>query len=410
MPLPADVNLQLATSWADHPGGRLVTRLETAPLRGPGNHEILVEMLGVGLHGSFWLATHPERLHPRWQEFMQEGRFVFGNGGVGRVVAAGRGIAAASGVAPGDFVAMFGHVPCDEPECISCRQTHRYVECEYGTSSIIGHGKGGVDGTLARYALLPPETWGVCFKAQEKPDRQNLLPHLYAFLTADVRNALTRHPEGLRRKRALIIGAGLSGSLAAAMLLQENPGCRILALDIVPQRAKALADLAPDRIAALDIGNTQAPEAEAERIGQACREWFAGHGPDLVLDCASEDATRLWASPHVLPPGALCIVFGFGMQGLALEHSLLQRSGLCIQMCKGVGDRENRAAALELLKAPGPCRDVVLGALDGARRVNTLEALEALVREFHEPPKPLHRSPVAWLDMFHLLETPLEGA
>lgn len=390
MTLTDSENLQLATTWADKPGGTLRTALKRTPLAPPKGSDILVRMLGVGLHGSFWLATHPELLHPRWKEFMQNGGFVFGNGGVGRVVALGPDVAP-DAVAAGDYIAVFGHVPCDEPGCLSCRQAHRYVECEYNKATIIGHGKGGVDGTLAQYVHLPRETWGLCYKASDSPTKQDLLPFLYAFLAADVRNSLTRHPEGLQRNRALLIGAGLSGSLAASMLLQENPNCKIVAVDVSRQRAEAVSAMDPERIRAV-----VAPDVET--LSTQCKEWFDGHGPDLVMDCASEDATSLWATPQIVRPGTLCILFGFGLKRLVLEHSLLQLSGLNIQMCKGVGDRENRKLALELLK--GPTGQTVMRAIEAAQRVPSLEALESLVYEYHHPPKPLHQSPVAWLDMF----------
>ena len=94
-------------------------------------------MAYVPMHGSFWLASHPAGLHPRKQEFLRDGGFVFGNGGVGRVVATG-----SDNVRPGDYVTIFGHAPCSHYNCYACTVLHRYTECEFKESTILGHGKG----------------------------------------------------------------------------------------------------------------------------------------------------------------------------------------------------------------------------------------------------------------------------
>lgn len=397
-------NQQVVTRWADESRQRLVTAVEETAMRALGPEEILVEVLGVGLHGSFWLATHPERLHPRWEEFLQSGRFVFGNGGVGRVVALGSDV---DGVKVGDYVSVFGHVPCDEDDCVPCRQDHRYVECQYGKASIIGHGKGSADGTLANYAYLPNHSWGRCFKAEERPDATALKPYMYAFLAADVRNALTRYPGGMERKRILIVGAGLAGRLAASMLLQENPDCRVVAVDVMPGRASFVEQLSADRAKGIDaLEGVTGASADAmghavERIRKACLDWFGGL-PDMVMDCASEDASGLWATPRILSPGVLCLLFGFGMKSLTLDRRLLQLSGLVIQTSKGVGNKENRQAVLQLLK--GGAADVLTRAIDEARRVASLAELEEMVSAYHNPPKPIHQAPLAYLDRFSEME------
>src|SRR4051794_3148949 len=103
---------QLRTRYRDETKSELVTELVESELRSPRQGEILVEVAYVPMHGSFWLASHPAGLHPRKQEFLKDGSFVFGNGGVGRVVATGT-----DSVRPGDYVTIFGHAPCSHYNC-----------------------------------------------------------------------------------------------------------------------------------------------------------------------------------------------------------------------------------------------------------------------------------------------------
>ena len=72
---------------------------------------------------------------------------------------------------------------------------------------ILGHGKTQMMAHL-QSAILPPQTYEICFKKYERPKNKDLLPMMMSFLVADVRNALTRLPDVLRSQRMMLFGAG----------------------------------------------------------------------------------------------------------------------------------------------------------------------------------------------------------
>jgi len=399
--------LQLLTEFADASRTSLVTRLVERPLRGLVEGEILVEMLFVPFHGSFWLASHPSLLHPRHEEFLRDGAFVFGNGGVGRVLAVAPGV---SGVGPGDFVTVFGHSPCRHANCRPCSQEGRYVECEYGESTILGHGKGANDGTYSQYAILPSESWEVCVRVEERGGEERLVPFMYGFVLADVRNALTRHPESAARRRMLLFGAGLSGQAAAFLHLRSASDASLVVVEPVADRALALRKAAPERVtvfvpdaevvrrlnSAARGATACEQEVDALRMGivQAMNQQFAGRRCDVVFDASSGNAAAIWATPGLLPPGCHCIPFGFGLPSVILPRELLQTSGLVVQMSRGVGTRNNRRAVIELLKAEG-ADFLASGTHESSRRLPGLKEAFAFVQEQHQATTPDASSP-AW--------------
>ena len=81
------INLQIRTQRTGN-GRQLETVLVETPLRPLGPREVRIAVRYVPMHGSFWLASNPKGIHPRHDEFLAAGGFVFGNGGVGQVIAA----------------------------------------------------------------------------------------------------------------------------------------------------------------------------------------------------------------------------------------------------------------------------------------------------------------------------------
>jgi threonine dehydrogenase-like Zn-dependent dehydrogenase len=397
---------QIFTRFADGTKRTLVTELSERRLRPLRDGEILVAMLFVPIHGSFWLASHPARLHPRTDEFMEREGFVFGNGGVGRVVAR----AGATAVEPGDYVAVFGHVPCGHDDCHACTVVHRYVECEFRESRIIGHGRGAHDGTYACHAILPPHSYDVCYHADERPTAEALAPHMYAFLVADVRNALTRHPETLTHRRTLLVGAGLSGHIAAYLHLRSAPEARLVVVDPSESRAEAVKSLAPDRVASyvpdagiigrLNDGGALPPGAldhTIDTIAAIMYRHFSGRTCDVVFDASSGNTAPLWANPRILSAGCHAVPFGFASASVVLGRDLLQLSGLTILMSRGVGDVSNRRQVLTLLKDDG-ARFVDRWLMRPARRLSSLEEAIAFVHQQHaRPPGQLHEIPHAYM-------------
>jgi threonine dehydrogenase-like Zn-dependent dehydrogenase len=401
-------SLQLRTRYRDETKSALLTELVERELREPGDGEILVEMLYVPLHGSFWLASHPNGLHPRKQEFLQDGGFVFGNGGVGRVVAtSNRG----TGVRVGDYVTVFGHAPCGHYNCYACTVLHRYTECEFKESTIIGHGKGAHDGTYARYVVLPPYSYEICFRAEERPSEEQLMPFMYAFLLADVRNALTRHPDTLRNRRMLLFGAGQSGHIAAYIHLRSTPEAKLVVVDPSPERAASLKSLDPDAVEVYvpakelvtrlnkrddmprfreEIG------AVVDSIARTMLNHFGGRLCNLLFDASSGNTAPLWDNPRILSPACHCIPFGFGSDYVLLNQSLIQVSGLNILMSRGVGNLRNRREVIELIKAGGS-RFIHRFLKGESRRLKDLGEAHAFVREQHDQLKALHEIPHAFV-------------
>jgi threonine dehydrogenase-like Zn-dependent dehydrogenase len=359
-------NIQLVTRWRDKKRNSLVTTVEETAIRDLLPGEILVKIIAVPAHGSFWLATHPRAIHPRIDEFMRDGYFVFGNGGVGQIIAVST---KRDNVKIGDYVSIFGHSPCSHKNCYSCRRLHRYVECDYGEGTIIGHGKGANDGTFAHYAILSEYSWEICFREEERPTMDQLLPFMFSFLVADVRNALTRNPAIFSKKRVILVGAGRSGFLAALLLISRNPKLKIFAVDINNEHNRIICSVAPDRIATAIIPFYSANPSSGKRvpsgypgrkreeviqnISNLARKHFGGRKCDLFLDFSSGDSSWLWDNDKILSPGTYCILFGFGISTLSLPKEVLQLSGLTLQFSRGVGNISNRRESIEFIKGSG---------------------------------------------------------
>lgn len=393
-------NRQIVTTWADQEETTLVTRVQETeiPKLEPG--EILVKNRYVPMHGSFWLASHPDGIHPRRDEFLASGKFVFGNGGVAEVVDSREN---EREVEVGDFVNVFGHLPCDHYDCYGCKVLHRYTECDYGEGKIIGHGKGAPDGTYAEYTVLPRYAYDVCFKKDEQPDKHELLPYMFGFLFADVRNALTRHPDALRTRRMLLIGAGYSGLIAAYVFQRSSPESQIFAVDVSESRLEAIREIAPGAIETYRIPSDVANQLNSaeprlgfrhelsetiEEMGAAIRQFFGGKGINVLFDCSSGNTTPLWDNKLILSPTTIAIPFGFGSEYVLLTKDLIQNSGLNLLMSRGVGNIRNRKETLQLIKSGGNrfIRDFLI---KDSRELSGIDGAMELIDRMHNPPRSL---------------------
>ena len=402
-----ETHKRLVTRWADDRQERLTTRLEEAPFPDLKFGEIAVEMLYVPMHGSFWLSTHPDAIHPRSAEFMEGGHFVFGNGGVGRVIATQEDPRL---VKPGDYVCVFGHVPCNHYDCYACTVLHRYTECDYGESGIIGHGKGAPDGTYSNYAVLPKHSYNVCFRAEETPTEEDLMPFMFAFLVADVRNALTRHPDSLRQRRMMLVGAGFSGEIAAYIHNKSVPEAKCFAVDGSAKRLERIRAIDPESIRTYTLPPKVIAELNSghrdpdfrhdlqETIDElaAERDAFLGENRcNLLFDGSSGNSTPLWDNKRILNPTMHCIPFGFGSHYILLSKEIVQMSGLNIIMSRGVGNIRNRQETIQLIKA-GASKFLYQNLISTSRRLNGMDEVAAFVKEQHEPPKAIHEIPHAY--------------
>lgn len=395
-------NLQITTTWADASKTKLKTFLNTSPCREILPGEILVEMLYVPLHGSFWLATHPNAIHPRKDEFMQDGSFVFGNGGVGRVVKTN---ANEEEIGAGDYVCIYGHLPCKNYDCYACKVLHRYTECDYNQGKIIGHGKSSMDGTYAKYVILPRYSYELCYRAHENPTKEDLMPFMYGFLLADVRNALTRHQDSLRLNRMLLIGAGQSGQLAAYIHASTCPESKIFLVDASPSNVSTIQNIKNSKIATYIIPNTIVEQLNSNQksigfrqelqttilqIKEQMNQHFNGRNCNLLFDCSSGNTAPLWDNEDILSPSSHCIIFGFGSEYILLNKEIIQISGLNIMTSRGVGNIRNRKEVIELIKA-GASEYIHSQLLQNSKELKGLDAAAKYINNIHENNIPLHK-------------------
>ena len=403
------LNPQLFTSW-NASSEKISTELIIEKLGSPPAGYVTVEILHVPMHGSFWLASHPDRIHPRADEFLSDGGFTFGNGGVARVVATNN---PSINVSVGDIVAVFGHVPCDHYDCYACNVLHRYTECDYGEGKIMGHGKGAGQGTYAQYCHLSPHSFEVCYKSKDIVSEDVLKALMYAFLVADVRNALTRHPDTLRNRRMLIFGAGMSGHLAAYIHSRTCPESQIVVVDPSSERLESVKEVSPNSISTVQLPeevmiilsdgqnrgviNSRVYEAIAG-IQAEMRSRFKGRSCDLLFDCSSGNSTPLWDNADILSSGCHAIPFGFGSKNILLDKSLIQVSGLNLLMSRGVGNVRNRRETIELIKA-GLSKIIGRTLIQKSIELNSFDEAIAYIKRQQEPVVPLHKIAPAFISL-----------
>lgn len=409
-------NLQITTSWRDKKEKTLQTSLEKTEIPELKPGDILVEMYYVPMHGSFWLASHPHGLHPRRDEFMVDDSFVFGNGGVGRVI---HSKADERDVQVGDYVTVFGHVPCNNYDCYACNVLHRYTECDYDEGTIIGHGKHSYDGTYSKYVVLPKYSYDVCYRAHENPTNEELMPFMFAFLFADVRNALTRHIDTLRSSRRIVIfGAGFSGLVAAYIINRTCPESKTFVVDPSAERLNRLQSLDGESIKAFELPNDVVEQLNEkhQRVGfrhelnsiihemkSEMKEHFGGRGCDVLFDSSSGNSAPLWDNKHILSPTAHCIAFGFGSEYILLNKDLIQLSGLTIMMSRGVGNVRNRKEVIELIKA-GANEVIHEKLIKGTKCIEGLNEASSFICTMQNPPRLLHEIDNAYIK-FNAAET-----
>lgn len=388
-------NLQIKTVWKDESASSLKTVLVESECKDLLPGEILVEMFYVPIHGSFWLASHPQAIHPRIDEFMKDGGFVFGNGGVGKVVMTNL---AEGEVEIGDYVCIYGHSPCNNYDCYACKVLHRYTECDYNEGKIIGHGKSSYNGTYSKYVILPKYSYEICFKAHEKPAKKDLMPFMYGFLLADVRNALTRHQDTLRMGRMLLVGAGQSGQLAAYLHSNTCPESKIFLVDASVSNISKVKDIKnanvktfviPSDIAEQlnknqkNIGFRQELKSVIHEIKKQMREHFNNRNCNLIFDSSSGNGAPLWDNEEILAPSSHCIVFGFGSEYVLLTKEIIQISGLNIMTSRGVGNIRNRKEVIELIKA-GANDFIYSQLISNAKELKGIDEAIEFVNDTHE--------------------------
>lgn len=353
---------QIVCKWENNFKKKVITLKARKKLKKLNKGEILVKNIYVPVHGSFWLSSSEKPAHPRIEEFLEKNYFVFGNGGVAKIVDKHISV---DEVEIGDYVAVFGHYPCNNYDCYSCRVLHRYTECQYGQGKIIGHGKDSYDGTFSEYTILPKYSYELCFKRKDKPTNKDLMPFMYSFLLADVRNALTRIPELYKNNRMVLFGAGQSGSLAAYLFSNSSPNNKIFIID---NDLKKIQNLRKNIVSDIDYFiinknlsnqlNKKIPSYDfadlinetIDEIAKKLNKFFNNKNLGLLMDCSSSNTSLLWSNNKILKENSFVIPFGFASNMILLDDMTIQKSGLTIMMSRGVGNQRNRKETIELIK------------------------------------------------------------
>ncbi len=353
---------QIVCMWKDNTKKKVITVKKKKRLDKLKNGEILVKNLYVPVHGSFWLASSEKPSHPRIEEFLEKNYFVFGNGGVAKIIDKHMSVDDAE---IGDYVAVFGHYPCDNYDCYSCKVLHRYTECQYGQGKIIGHGKNSYDGTFSEYTILPKYSYELCFKKKENPTIKDIMPFMYSFLLADVRNALTRIPDLYKNNRMVLFGAGQSGSLAAYLFSNSSPENKIFLVDNDLKKIQKLKKSISSKIDYFIINKELSNELNKkipgydfadlvadtiEKISKKINKFFDNKNLGLLMDCSSSNTSQLWSNNKILKENSFVIPFGFASDMILLDEMTIQKSGLTIMMSRGVGNQRNRKETIELIK------------------------------------------------------------
>ena len=348
--------------WKDDSKRKVITVKKKKRLNKLKNGEILVKNLYVPVHGSFWLASSEKPSHPRIEEFLEKNYFVFGNGGIAKIIDKHMSVDDAE---VGDYVAVFGHYPCNNYDCYSCKVLHRYTECQYRQGKIIGHGKDSYDGTFSEYTILPKYSYEICFKKKENPTIKDIMPFMYSFLLADVRNALTRIPDLYKNNRMVLFGAGQSGSLAAYLFSNSSPENKIFLVDNDLKKILKLKKNINSKIDYFIINKELSNELNKkipgydfadlvsdtiEKISKKINKFFDNKNLGLLMDCSSSNTSQLWSNNKILKENSFVIPFGFASNMILLDEMTMQKSGLTIMMSRGVGNQRNRKETIELIK------------------------------------------------------------
>ena len=123
-------------------------------------------------------------------------------------------------------------------------------------------------------------------------------------------------------KTVVIVGAGMLGLTAAAMLRQRGAE-DVIVVDVIPQRSEL----------ALDFGATQAYEAsDRVALAQAIRQATDARGADLVIDM-SGNPSAIESTLELLRTGGHLILVGsvFPSRPMALPADLVVRKMLRVE-------------------------------------------------------------------------------
>lgn len=222
-------------------------RVEDVPRPQIGPGELLVKVAGCGLCGSDIVKIRYETVKPP---------AVFGHEVVGRVAEVGEGVNA---FAAGDRVVVAHHVPCYA--CHYCRH-QSYSMCRTFKSLNI------YPGGFAEFVRVPSRnTMHSVFR----------IPVHLSYEEASFTEPVACCLRAVKRSRTLpndsmvVVGLGSIGLLMVQ--LARMYGCRVLGVDVVPERVQL----------ARELGAELAVNASAAPVRQAVLDATEGRGADVVM-------------------------------------------------------------------------------------------------------------------------------
>jgi L-iditol 2-dehydrogenase len=271
--------------------GPLDLRIEERPVPAPADHEVLVEVLSVGICGS---DVHYYE-HGRIGSRVVRDPLVLGHEACGRVIALG---ASVSRHRIGDRICLEPGVPCGR--CRECR-SGRYNVC----ASVRFHGAPPVDGALANHVAVH-EDFAHPLPASVSDDAGALIEPLAVALWACGKAQIAAG------KRVLVTGAGPVG-LLVAQTSRALGSVGVVITDVSPARLEAAAGLGFED--ALDVSRTSLPETGLE--------------VDALIECSGAAAALAAALPALRPAG-IAVLVGMGEEHITLPLDLLQRRELWV--------------------------------------------------------------------------------
>jgi threonine dehydrogenase-like Zn-dependent dehydrogenase len=260
-----------------------------------GEREVKVRIREVGICGTdreiadFHYGTPPPR----------SDRLVLGHEALGEVVEIGSGVRT---LVPGDLVALTVRRPCDDPACLACR-AGRQDFCISG--GFTERGIKGADGFMTelvvdeeRYLVRVPRALaevGVLIEPLT----------VVAKGAVDLDAILRRYPWEPLGLRALVLGAGPIGLLAAMMLVARNATTFVYSLEAADSdRATLTRSFGAEYISAGDTTLSDLPK----RVG----------GADIVFEAVGTAKVAFGALAALAPNGL------FILSGIPISHAPIE--------------------------------------------------------------------------------------
>jgi len=268
------------------PEGRQLRIIDVPEPVAKGEHDVTVRVREVGICGTdreisgFHYGTPPSGLP----------RLVLGHEALGEVVAVG---AAVRTLLPGDLVALTVRRPCEDSACVACR-AGRQDFCT--TGHFRERGIKEADGFMTE--LVVENERFLVRVPRSLADVGVLIEPLTiaAKASVDLEAILRRYPWEPTELRALVLGAGPIGLLAAMMLVARNVETFVYSLEPADSdRASLVRSFGADYVSARDRG---LPELSS-RIGTF----------DIIFEAVGT-ARVAFAALDALAPNGVCIFSG----------------------------------------------------------------------------------------------------